>query len=119
MPQKATKIHRVELSTYDEPLHCPFCGKKVMTGDLTGQRAPKPCKHTLFIAHDEGFEYRSKWFDGHKKITGVDDEDVDLGEANFDEFTDDVTVENGVKFAVYVPAPSFAGFYCGFAANLK
>jgi hypothetical protein len=64
---KNTKMQCVELNDDNvNPIHCPFCGtlvgrgaeEETVDGWIVGQ-----CKHLLFAAHDEGFEYRSERFD--------------------------------------------------------
>ena len=112
------KIQRVELNThYDISIHCPFCGTKVldMEASQSGSDPVKPCPHTLFVAHDEGFEFRSERFDADLGITGVADDDVDIPENGKDGLTDQVTITDAIKFASFVPAPSFFGSYVGFA----
>ena len=74
-----------------------------------------PCPHTLFVAHDEGFEFRSERFDANLGITGVDDDDIVIPEKGRDGLTDQVSIPDAVKFASFVPAPSFFGSYVGFA----
>ena len=114
----ADKIQRVELDCYDVPIFCIFCGQEVV-GD-SNEKKPKdiisPCSHTLFITTDEGFEYRSKRFNA---ITGLKDDDdnfnPDIGDHNFDSFTDLVNIKNSIKLAMYVPAPGGMGAYVGFA----
>lgn len=73
------------------------------------------CPHTLFFAHDEGFEYRSPRFDEAAGIVGVEDEDLDLPAKGIDGLTDSVVIDDAVKFAAYVGSPSFFGTYVGFA----
>jgi hypothetical protein len=110
----ANRIQRVELNTYGAPICCPACGKKVVPGDDDATEfLLDPCPHTLFFAVDDGFEYRSARFDELKRIVGVPDDDLDI-EGGIDKFTDDVPLKNAVKFAVYIPAPSFYGAYVGF-----
>lgn len=122
MPKKksAAKIQRVVLNTYDLSVHCPFCGETPdirKDGELTGFKK-KNCKHLLFVAHDEGFEFRSDRFNKLMKLPKGDfrpkgkDFHIDVG---YDEFTDATPAPEGVKFAVYVPAPVFFGAYYGFA----
>ena len=115
MSKKTHNIQRVELASYDIPLHCPFCGERAYDPDPEKQAKLKPCQHTLFIAHDEGFEYRSARFDQLMGIEGVADDDVELGDKGYDGFTDRVCCPDSVKFATYIPAPSFFGAYHGFA----
>lgn len=111
-------IQRVELThAYDHSIHCPFCGVKVvdMEAGAEGGNPTNPCPHTLFVCHDEGFEYRSPKFDENVGIAGVADEDVKLPDKGYDGLTDKVTIKDSVKFASYVQAPSFFGSYVGFA----
>lgn len=112
MTNQTSMIQRVELSCYRLPVHCPFCGDLAFSDD---DPPTNFCKHTLFIAHDEAFEYRSERFDRIKNIVGLNDDDVDLGDDGFDAYTDNLKVDNAIKFAVYIPAPSFFGAYFGFA----
>ena len=114
------KIQRVELNQfYDTSIFCPFCGKKVVDMDAgeAGEEATHPCVHTLFVSHDEGFEYRSTRFDQAMTIEGAGDEAVMGSDTfeNMDAFTDRVEVEDGIKFASYVGPPSGFGSYVGFA----
>jgi hypothetical protein len=112
-----TKIQRVELNTfYHISIFCPFCGAKVSdfeAGEAGGEHA-KPCPHTLFIAHDEGFEYRSVRFDEKLNLVDMSDDEIDPGNG-IDGLTDSLEIEDGVKFASYVGPPSGFGTYVGFA----
>ena len=77
------KIQRVELNTfYNASVHCPFCGKKVVANEEEVSAAERihPCRHTVFVACDEGFEYRSPLFDEKLGLVNVADEDIDLPE---------------------------------------
>ena len=57
-------IQRTELKTfYYTPVHCPFCGTRVMGADPVDETHITACPHTLFIAHDMAFEYRSPRLD--------------------------------------------------------
>ena len=115
MPSKT--IQRVEINKfYDSPIHCPFCGSCVVHfGDGSEEPRLHACPHTLFIAHDTSFEYRSERFDKHLSISGVHNDDIDLGDAGIDAFTDRVGLADAVKFALYVGPPSGYGTYIGFA----
>jgi hypothetical protein len=123
----ASKITRVELDCYDIPIHCLFCGQRVIavpdsapTGQEPLENPITPCKHTLFVATDEGFEYRSSRFNKAMKLSAsTKDPRPDLGEENYDSFTDKVAIANAIKLAIYVPAPSGLGAYIGFAPSLE
>lgn len=115
MSKNPPTIQRVELLSHDMPLHCPFCGKCAYDPAPEKQAQLKPCQHTLFVAHDEGFEYRSARFDQLMGIEGIADDDIELGNKGYDAFTDRICCQNSVKFAAYIQAPSFFGAYYGFA----
>ena len=114
MPRKPIACVEVANNT---PIHCPYCGQEVMNVENAHEREDyySACPHTLFVAHDEAFEYRSKRFDAAVGITGVENDDIDLPEQGIDGLTSQVTMDGAVKFASYVPAPSFFGTYVGFA----
>ena len=115
MNRRNQKIQRVELLGQETALHCPFCGAKAYSPDPDETQSLKPCEHALFVAHDEGFEYRSPRFDRIMNLAGVADDDIDPGAKGYDALTDGVICPDAVKFACYVPAPSFFGSYHGFA----
>lgn len=111
-------IQRVELlKHYDASIHCPFCGAKVvnMEEGTKPEDMCVPCPHTLFVANDEGFEYRSKRFDDDVGIADVPDAEVEFPEGGCDELTDRCTIADSLKIASYVGAPSGLGSYVGFA----
>ncbi|MCB1087503.1 MAG: hypothetical protein KDM63_10695 [Verrucomicrobiae bacterium] len=119
MKQSQTGIQRVELNCYDNPIYCPFCGAVAFETDSGKHESMKPCGHVLFLAHDEGFEYRSDRFDAAMDIVGTPDEAIDLGDGGYDGFTNRVSIKDSVKFAIYIPAPSFFGAYVGFAPTAE
>lgn len=98
-------------------IYCPFCGHEVLNPEKAQRGGDyfSACPHTLFVAHDEAFEYRSHRFDADVGISGVDSDEIDLPEHGIDGLTGQVTIGGAVKFAGYVPAPSFFGTYVGFA----
>lgn len=113
-------IQRTELKTYYyTPVHCPFCGVRVMGADPVDETLITACPHTLFIAHDTAFEYRSSRFDDNLDLAGLSDQEVEqrwLGkEGGIDGFTNQVTLADSIKVAAYAPAPSAYGSYYGFA----
>jgi hypothetical protein len=112
-------IQRVELKAfYHVSIYCPFCGAKVIdmeAADSGEEVHTNPCQHTLFIAHDEGFEYRSPRFDENLGLVNVTNEDIDLSEKGIDGLTDELAVADAIKFASYVGPPSGFGSYVGFA----
>ncbi len=81
-------------------IFCPFCGVVAISND-----GLETCKHTLFHASDEGFEY----------IRGdlPFDTEVDMGHDNMDEFLKKIEFSESVQFTVCQPSPSF---FCGYVA---
>ena len=108
------RIQKIEIDQYDLPIHCPVCGHRVLGGAESEEAEVSPCRHTLFVAHDEGFEYRSPLFDKTKGIEGIPSEEIDPGEDGYDGFTDALSLKNAMKISVFMPAPSFLGAYIGF-----
>ena len=114
-----TKIQRIEINTnYNTPIHCPFCGQKVidLDSDNSGEAWCEPCPHTLFIAHDMGFEYRSKRINDQLDLP-EDEDEMDLPDNGIDGLTDQLEFDDAVKFAAYVGPPSFYGTYVGFSSS--
>jgi hypothetical protein len=111
------KIQRVELTThYSISIYCPFCGQRVSdveAGEAGGDWV-KPCIHTLFVGHDEGFEYRSERFNA-QLVLPKDDDEINLSNKGIDGLTDQTAFDDAVKFAAYVGPPSGFGSYVGFA----
>lgn len=113
-------IQRTELKTfYYTPVHCPFCGTRVIGADPADETRITACSHTLFIAHDMAFEYRSERLDKNLNLNGLSEMEVEArwlaAEGGIDGFTNQVTLADAIKIAAYEPAPSAYGSYYGFA----
>ncbi|MBP8306838.1 MAG: hypothetical protein ABTQ28_05280 [Thauera sp.] len=113
-------IQRTELKTfYYTPVHCPFCGARVMGADPTDETRITACPHTLFIAHDTAFEYRSARLDNNLQLNGMSEQEIETRwsehKRGIDGFTDTVSLPDAIKVAAYAPAPSAYGSYYGFA----
>lgn len=119
------KIQRQERNTfYYLPVHCGFYGQLVVNGDAE-EHAISPCAHTLFIAHDQAFEFladcavtqlKEKGFDveiqhDYIEVSATTDEQPD----DPDGITDLFEFEDAVKVASYVSPPSSFGTYVEFA----
>jgi hypothetical protein len=58
--KKAMQIH-TRSNFYHLPIHCGFCGQLVIPPEEALEDTQiDPCKHTLFIAHSEGYEFLSE-----------------------------------------------------------
>jgi hypothetical protein len=90
-----------------------------MGADPVDETLITACDHTLFIAHDMAFEYRSNRFDRNLNLNGLTEKEVEerwLREAGgVDGLTNQVTLADAIKIAAYAPAPSAYGSYYGFA----
>lgn len=105
-----------------EPVVCPFCGFVCYPGaddeEWQFDRETSVCDHTLFVATDYGFEYRSHVYNAHMGFPDNQDAEPRLPDeyaANYDAFTSRVAIPGAVKISAYTPAPSFMGIYYGFA----
>ena len=105
-----------------EPVLCPFCGCMTYPGDKEEDWTFDPetcvCVHTLFVATDEGFEYRSSRFNQHMGLPEDPDSEPEIPEDNdggYDGFTSLVSISGSIKYACYTPAPGCLGAYFGFA----
>jgi hypothetical protein len=118
------RIQRYERTTfYDLPIYCPYCGQQVL--DFQSETpSTKPCSHTLFIAHDEGYDFIADrvaaQLTGHGyQVTKHDDAfEVERAGADTlspDKLTDGLRFDDGLKIASYVGPPSGFGSYVGFA----
>ena len=51
-------MHFITLPDHDEaPIHCPFCGKRVI--DLESDQPFAPCEHVISTFHVEGVEFEA------------------------------------------------------------
>lgn len=107
-------MQRVELCrNYGVSIYCPFCGAIVKDMSENAPDPYKPCPHTLFLAHDEGFEYLSDRAMASLGVNSID-EAMEL-EESIDEITDMIQVPDSLKFAAYASPPAGFGDYVGFA----
>lgn len=114
------KKEKIKKTETDYPIDCPFCKQLIRSENEDEEYFYESniCEHTLFVADDAGFEYRSERFNKNMKIESADDEDYDefIPEGmNIDEFTDEVTIPGSVKYAIYEGLGGSLGAYYGFA----
>lgn len=97
---------------------CPFCKQLIQTLDDTeGFSDYNLCEHVIYLAHDEGFEFRTNEVNKQLKIDPKEDgleiqfpDDI----CGFDRFTDLLEIEGGIKIATYEDSPNPEGIYFGF-----
>jgi len=101
-------MEKFELNSFlDNNLFCPKCGKQVIQ-DNEMFDASKICKHVMFVAHDEGFE-----FSKNEEIVSTFEEDEESDDS-LDEYLSKLDVKNGLLITKYATAPYFFGSYVGF-----
>jgi len=110
------KIETEERNDYDGDINCPFCSKTIVKMDDFNV---SPCEHTLFVAHDEGFEFCDDRTKVNLNIPLKDDPSdyVEKYGDGIDGMTSSIDISNSRKIAVYTPAPSFFGAYYGFVKD--
>lgn len=69
------------------------------------------------MANDEGFEFCSPRLKELYGWQGLEDEEIDLDEENYDSFTDKIRMPDAIKFASYTGPPNVDGHYVGFAPD--
>lgn len=100
-----------EIEDYENVI-CPYCKVVVheRDGDITDWEV---CKHTIFLATDEGFEYV------REDMKELINKESAKGKGGFDSYTDNLSIE-GVRIASYSSPPGCFGIYWGFVAdNIK
>ena len=120
-------IQNIDLTEfYDVNIHCPFCGDKVIDfGAENSEEAAGtfPCKHTLYIASDEAWEYQSETFNKHLGLVGVD-----LNEVGWDkdglpeqykdlsifELIEQIKIPDSLNISQHVGPPAMMVGYIGF-----
>ena len=77
----------------------------------------KLCEHVIYLAHDEGFEFRTEEVNKQLKIDPkADGLEIDVPDDiyGYDGFTDLVKIEGGIKIAAYDDCTNPEGIYFGF-----
>lgn len=112
------------------PVYCPICRESVLGNKeeievmIEKNLDPRdiewdfaPCVHTLFIAYDEGFVFRSSRYNDLMSMPD-NQEDIFLEILpdiydDFDDLTDNISLPGAIKFSGY---PTYgSGIYFGFA----
>lgn len=115
-------IRVIEQSPSD-PVCCPFCGFICCPGEDDADAwvfdaDTCVCDHTLFVATDYGFEYRSSDFNRLAGLPDNGEPELTLPVANkhgYDGYTSALYIPGAIKIAIYQQPPSFFGIYYGFA----
>ena len=108
------EIQKIEVDSGTSIL-CPICNHCVLDENL---EAPSlsPCSHTIFIATDEGIEYKTSLFENNLKHIGINIEPDAMFESDesWDSLTDKLTINGYIKISCYVGG-RFSGAYYGFS----
>jgi hypothetical protein len=116
---KNVKMQCVELyDDHENPVHCPLCGVKICASasDQT-EWMVEQCEHLLFLATDEGFEYRSDRFD--KAVEAAlnnksDEEREDLSD-DVNALVELVEIQDAFMFQSVMGPPAQFNSYVAFA----
>ena len=108
------KIQKLEVD-YGTPILCPICSHCVFDENKE-DLSFSPCLHTIFIATDEGIEYKTSLFENNLKHIGVSIEPDAMFESDesWDSLTDKLTINGYIKISCYVGG-RFSGAYYGFS----
>lgn len=97
---------------------CPFCNQLIQTINEDDEVSEfKRCEHTIFSAHDEGFEFRTNLVNSLLNIDPKEDGmDIEVPDeiCGFDGFTDLIKIDGAIKIAAYEDCTNPAGIYYGF-----
>src|SRR5262245_56743733 len=106
------EVQSVEINAFDAPLHCPFCGAKVINIDAEApEGALNPCPHTLFIATDAGFDYRSPRIEKQLALLNIDDVEYELPDGGYTELAGQLGIHDTIVVESFAPAPfGFASY---------
>jgi len=100
---------------------CPFCNQLIQTINEDDKVSEfKRCEHTIFMAHDEGFEFRINLVNSLLNIDPKEDGmDIEVPDeiCGFDGFTDLIKIDGAIKIAAYEDCTNPAGIYYGFKPN--
>lgn len=94
-------------------LHCPKCGTKIVTMQ-DDEAEINECPHLLFVATDAAFEFATDRVIASYQELLEYNETVDI-----DAFTSGLSVADGIKFSMLIPAPSLVGAYAGFDFSVR
>jgi hypothetical protein len=99
-----------------EPILCPICNHCVLD-EKSEEPSLSTCSHTIFIATDEGIEYKTSLFENNLKDLGINIESDEWYESDesWESLTEKLTIKGLILISIYVGPPSFFGTYCGFA----
>lgn len=111
---KHATIQQIQLS--DEfSLHCIYCGKQILHEEAeNAEDYLTPCEHVLYVATDEGFEYRSEFMNKMYGWEGLDYEAVNLRiNSNIGRFIKRIKLNEAINFD-FGCAPACLSSYIGF-----
>ena len=106
-------------SFYFDDMFCMFCGQKVQDQErIDSGDWLHPCKHVLFVATDNGFEYCSPRL---RRVFGWDEADVEAFSSDPATYTTSVTghipISGAFQVVIDVRIPGHVTAYVGFAPD--
>ena len=117
----------IRTAFYHLPIHCGFCGQRVLS--TYDEEAPviAACRHTLYVAHEEGYEFLAERVKAQLRGLEYVIDDVDSiisiikstsgEEESLDpyELAETIKFPDGIEINAVVGAPSGFTTYVGFA----
>lgn len=116
----------IRTAYYHLPIHCGFCGQRVLNTDGEEDPVIAACRHTLYVAHQEGYEFLAERVKDQLRGFGyvIDDDDpfsivkfTSVEEESLDpyELAETVKFPDGIEINAVVGPPSGFTTYVGFA----
>lgn len=115
-------------SYYHLPIHCGYCGHRIMTGEGDAEPMLEPCPHTLYIAFSEGIEYladrviaqlREKGYDVPESesdgLIEIYSDNVEDPDVHPEELADILEFGDGIVIEAVVGPPSGMSGYVAYA----
>lgn len=117
----------IRTAFYHLPIHCGFCGQRVLSAEDEHEPVIAACRHTLYVAHQEGYEYVSERVKDQLRGFGYEIDDADslisifkpasVEDESLDpyELAETIKFPDGIEINAVVGPPSGFTTYVGFA----
>jgi len=113
---------------YHLPIHCGYCGQRILTGEDAKVPIIETCPHTLYVGHSEGLECLADRVVTQLQKMGYDLEeietdglievyrhDVNNPDVHAEELAEILTFDDGIVIEAVVGAPSGMSTYVAYA----
>ena len=101
-------MQRIDLKDEDSNIFCPFCGTHSINAN---EGKVDACEHLSYVAHEDGFEYKSEAFEALMSEEQLDE----LIEKEFmSGFSAKVDIAQAFELRLFASPPAPFGFYVAF-----